>query len=189
MDPGSAAVVLIGIVRICFVEFAIMLAASAIFYKITPIAAVLYERFGFLENYLPILWRYRAFFDAHGDAGAFQIIFAISVANIVIQSVFLSLICVRLFGKIELSAFGAISRKQSVIFALLSVASLLVTLELIIGPDDLNSIFSVSDSHAPISPAAVYFRYCVLVPSTNILFALLVVTSFGRIGAPSLEKR
>jgi hypothetical protein len=178
MDAYDAALELLSLVRLCLLQFAVMGAVSALFYTMTPIAAVVYAKLGALENYLPILWRYRQYFAASDITNDFPILFSIALTNIVVQLLFLIIIILRLFQKTSIAPAGQATLKNNALFAILLVASLTPTLELIVGPYDLGSTWQSTGSGPP-SVISLYFRYCLIVPAANILLSFLILTRFG----------
>ena len=178
MDPYGAAAKLVEFGRLSLLQFAVMAALSLLLFEVTPIAAFIYGMLQGLVSYLPILWRYRDLFEMSGHGSGFPIMFSISVVNIGIQLVFLTLICSRLYGKISLRSPARVAAKNNVLFAILLIVSLDPSLELLTGPVDLGSV-SPSTGGSLLSAASLYFRNCLIVPCANILFSFLILAEFA----------
>ncbi len=178
MDPYGAATKLVEFGRLCLLQFIIMAAVSLLLFEVTPIATFVYDMLQGLESYLPILWRYRDLFEISGHGSDFPTMFSISVANIGIQLVFLTLICSRLYAKISIRSPNRLAARNDVLFAILLIVSLDPSLELFTGPVDLGSV-SPSTGSGVLSVVSVYFRNCLIVPCANILFSFLILARFA----------
>ena len=179
IDLTNPVSLLISVARMSILQFAIMAALSVLFYTVTSIAEAIYEKLTVLADYLPILWRYRQFFDVVGATSDFPILFSISLMNIIVQAIFFTLICRLLITRVDFGSAGPMSVKRNLLFVALLALTFVVPIELIAGPLDLNSIGASSGDHGPLSPLAVYFRYCFLAPAGNIFFVFMIVTRFG----------
>jgi hypothetical protein len=178
MDPYSAAKGLLGLVRLCVVQFAIMGTVALLLYNSAPTAAAIYDYLGPLENYLPILRRYHQFLEASGNVSGFPILFSIALANIIIQLLFLFVIIFVLRQKTSTRSADRFAIKRDALFLILLAAALTPSVELVVGPYDLASMWHGAASGQP-SDFSMYFRYSLVVPAANILLSFLILTRFG----------
>jgi hypothetical protein len=159
--------------RITFVQVAIMGFVSALLFNVTPITVSLYEKISGLENYLPILWRYRSFFEEHGYMANYPTVFSISLANIVLQILFLTGIAIWLSKKVNFRRAEPLPGKGNYIWLLCIALTTTVTIYLFTGPVDLRS------SLLPWPPSASgYVTNCIVIPGANLVLAVLILARY-----------
>lgn len=173
MNIHDLAVELIFFARLAIVQIAVMGSVSALLFNATSIAVSLYEKLHWLENYLPILWRYKAFFEVRGHGIDYPTLVSISLANIAIQIVFLIIVAARLSKKISIRSAEPLPGKGNYFWLLAIALALSITVFLFTGPVDLQSgIF-------PLPPAASgYAVNCIVIPGGNIVLATLILARF-----------
>jgi hypothetical protein len=182
MAVDSAVRTLVGALFASLLQSIVMSVVSFSLYKATSVAYNIYRTFGLLQDFMPILWRYRQFFAVHSNSDKFPVLFSICLANILVHVLFLIAICWIIFSRIDFEASKRLSMKGNLVFFSLTLMSMYIPVEMIVGPLDLNSVLGPTADQAPISIFAVYFRYCLLAPAANAFFAFIMVGRFAQVG-------
>lgn len=172
MDPFQIATLGLSVGRLCLFQVVVMLAVVAFFVLEPQFAQSIYVELKPLGRYLPIMWRYQRFLELDGATSSFPVLFSVSISNIAIQVLFLTAIFISIRRKMTIHLAGG-TLKINLLCIFLSVLSLMATVDLFVGPENLASSYLGTMEGPP--SVGVYILNCFVVPGANILLALLVI--------------
>jgi len=148
---------------------ALMLIGTTMFHVSDYASELTFEKLGFLESYVPALYRYRA---AFGQTRDFDQYFSIRVFQIAVQLLFLAIYAA---GALRLIKTGRLFRsfklRTELVFVVGIILCVLPSADLFLGSYDI--------AHPRImSEYAHGFVRCLLLPIANMMLTVLVVSYF-----------
>ncbi|MGB9364733.1 MAG: hypothetical protein WCE79_01840 [Xanthobacteraceae bacterium] len=157
-----------------------MIAVAIVFLASDSASTLFHNHFKFLEDIIPILWRYHALWMQRRGVFEYDKIFSIYTLYISIQLIVLIVICWALFNTIDVSRPNRMKAWQWSCFAFLMVGTLFPNVDLLFGPQNISDPGYFDNRLAQGSYLSGIFRFCLMFPVGNICFVFFMIVAFGR---------
>jgi hypothetical protein len=139
-----------------------------------------YPKLRFLEDIVPILWRYHGLSLQRGGVFEYEKIFAIYTLYLCAQALMVIFICYVLFNVIDLSRPNRMKTWQWFCFVFLMAVTLFPNIDLLFGPYNISDPGFFENRLARGNYLSAIFRFCLIAPVGNLCFVFFMILAFGR---------